>query len=362
MVEEQLNLLTIQRIPLEVYAEKLIEKGCFRYSDTDPKERVSWRRYYTLERLVVGKTSIDNKQIEMSDLIKPVEYKGSNSEKNIFKRAFAKIKVADINVDHNQALFVLEKAFENSVSPKIVVNFDTHSDMYIRCGKKNTIANWVNFTFSHKDIDKCYWVVPKKIIQDNPYAAYNYFFAAYNESGAVIGNYDYTKICAPGEMYSQKFYYEYKNNCLTPIIDKKPKGRVKEVELVVCTEDNLPKFKDNDEIFLSVDGDYFCNCGRDTVAQFLNFPYDINESFKSFGKIIEKCNIKPNSFSMSISPDYTSIFGSREVYGYFKYLLSFTSQKWIPIKEYKFDNKPSCLKDSSKSECDNEQDDLLDMI
>lgn len=60
-----------------------------------------------------------------------------------------KLQLIDINIDHNQALDVIETARENQIEiPDTVINFDTHSDLYVyqeispKLGAE--IYNWIN--------------------------------------------------------------------------------------------------------------------------------------------------------------------------------------------------------------------------
>ena len=60
-----------------------------------------------------------------------------------------KLQLIDINIDHNQALDVIETAKESNIEiPDTIINFDTHSDLYVyqeispKLGAE--IYNWIN--------------------------------------------------------------------------------------------------------------------------------------------------------------------------------------------------------------------------
>lgn len=78
-----------------------------------------------------------------------------------------KLQLIDINIDHSQALDVIETAREKSIEiPDTIINFDTHSDLFVyqkispKYGAQ--IYNWINeLVVKNPEINTVYWVMPK---------------------------------------------------------------------------------------------------------------------------------------------------------------------------------------------------------
>jgi hypothetical protein len=70
----------------------------------------------------------------------------------------------EINTNHDEAVSVYERYLQQGSNPKILVNFDSHSDLSVNYKiKEKTIANWVNFCIKQFDIDE----FETKFIEDN---------------------------------------------------------------------------------------------------------------------------------------------------------------------------------------------------
>lgn len=236
--------------------------------------------------------------------------------KNIYKELF-KDSIIEININHNEALDVFSKIkTQNDV---LLVNFDSHSDFYLNypIDRKNAkIADWVNYCIRQFKVKEYYWVIPSFL----PCDSYNgkIIDRIFNSSPIV----DIENIKEKNSIYSQYLYYDIsrfefltqnkidyinnkcKNFDLQDIIESK---NLIKTEVKKCYASNLPNFKNNN-IWLSVDADYFCNTGFDT-----NFDRNNNwisekeliESFNNFLEIIYIKDIKPTAVSLTLSPVYT---------------------------------------------------------
>ena len=95
-------------------------------------------------------------------------YKENKSFKEIIKTATKETKLIDANFDHNQALdFSDYIKSQNLKLPKIIINFDTHSDLYINkpitIPKEEGIASWLNaYLAKYPEVEELYWVMPDK--------------------------------------------------------------------------------------------------------------------------------------------------------------------------------------------------------
>ena len=214
---------------------------------------------------------------------------------------------------HNQIINFLDKFYVKDNFPKILINFDLHSDVKMNtiC-PKNNVANWVNAIFRKYDIDEYYWVVPKHIFNNSTMVEeiFNNNTARHTFSGNYT-NIEYKDFSIP---LKQSFLIDFsEDKILTDSIDlteaeiqekinTKP-NNYKLITLYICTEDNLPDFID-DEVIVSVDGDYFSNNGFDTKADYEYTPKNIQEHFDSFVECLSNKNIYPTYLGLCLSNNY----------------------------------------------------------
>lgn len=234
---------------------------------------------------------------------------------------------------HNQIVDFLDKFYDKEIFPKKLINFDLHSD--VKIGRKHDdvkVANWVNFTFNRYGIDEYYWVVPKHVLNDEKMTEALF----HKKSRTFSGNFTdtpYTDFSIP---LKQDFYVDLSQNSIKTFedldeeqiqeeINKEP-DNYKLITIYTCTEDNLPDFIE-DEVIVTVDGDYFSNNGYDTKNNYKYVPENIQQSFDSFIQTLSDKNIYPSYLALCLSNNYTEDVASTE--NFFDEIIH---TKNIPIK------------------------------
>ena len=242
-------------------------------------------------------------------------------------RVVQNAKIIDANIDHNQALDVIEYAQKQGIkSPSILINFDTHSDIYVnrRISKEKgaQIEDWINeYIAKNNNVDTVYWVMPKEEALD---FLLRYDFGEHDGIDIAWGIPVFGNVFKPDMVrflflpltvkpYTQKFLINPKNALMNEYVEGyeynnllfEDKTKFKEVTLITCTEETLPDFKGKD-VFLSIDADYMSNSGFDTGEDFeiKKTPQELEKTFLSIMKTIDKKNIRPHVISLTLSPEY----------------------------------------------------------
>lgn len=219
---------------------------------------------------------------------------------------------------HNQIINFFDKFYDKEDFPKILINFDLHSDMkFDYACIENNIANWVNHTFGRYGIDEYYWVIPKHAIKDENFI--KFFDENKNKTGGNYTKKDYTDFSVP---LKQSFPYRYlKNKVYTKVttetddkileyIEKQEKEH-KLIHVYYCTEDNLPDFGSKD-VLVSVDADYFSNNGFDTFSNYKYTPKNIQQEFDKFIDCLYEKHIFPWYMGLCLSTNYAQDLKSSE--------------------------------------------------
>ncbi|MBR1943684.1 hypothetical protein IJ843_08125 [bacterium] len=234
------------------------------------------------------------------------------------QKIFDKTKFVDICDYHNQTIDFLEEIKKQTdYFPKKLINFDMHSD--IRCNYEEEficVYNWVNFAFKNYGISEYYCVFPKSVFKNEDFV--NCLFgdvANLSKGRAFYGNYtkkEY-KYSDNSPLIQNLIFDKEKNQFLTEysclseedflqkVLENKNYTQVK---VYFCTENNIPDFKDED-VIVSVDGDYFANNGYDTFEDFSYNPENIENDFTKFLNCLKEKHIKPLFLSLCISPNYS---------------------------------------------------------
>lgn len=342
LTDEQKSKLNEKGVQLNDLAEAILKRGLYtKYTDVYVKN-VSIKQE---ENIMIGKVTIDTQESRpASSFVKTTPFNASNTDKINVKAVLGETKIADINTDHNQALDVIEAAKKQGIKmPSTIINFDSHSDLYNTDNLNGiqSIASWLNYAAGEDGVEQVVWVVPEKSIKNNP-KAYQIYFGLNLKGQSIIGNEDplqaYRDLSKP---LVQTFYMDKKSKGLFPAYYYKDEeiknllanGTIKKIQLITCTESNMPDFK-NKDVMLSFDADYFNNCGFDTGYQVTNTPDDINDSFSSALKTLKEKHVKPSIANFTISPQYTSYERNDEAYGYYKFLMANTPQKTDNIEFY----------------------------
>lgn len=222
---------------------------------------------------------------------------------------------------HNQMINFMDKFHDNESFPKILINFDLHSDVKVRktCNV-NGISNWVNHTFAKFGITDYYWVVPTHVLNDEKMT--NELFNNTETVSSFMGNFTQTPYTDFSKPLKQSFLINTKNNKISKEsanyteeeiqkILSEDKEKYKLINIYTCTAENLPDFL-NDDVLVSVDGDYFSNNGYDTVLDYTYEPEKIEDEFNQFIECLNKKNIFPIYMGLCLSGDYIDKIESTE--------------------------------------------------
>lgn len=289
---------------------------------------------------------------------------------NSIKKVTENTKIIDANTDHNQALDVSEYAKKQGIEiPSILINFDTHSDIYLNYpvlehGQAG-VENWINELIAkNPKLNEIYWVMP---FEEANNGSLQTLFAEDNVKSIKYGKPFYGN-CLDNKLdyftfvflplyiraYKQTFLIdpttarmnEYiKNNPINNMLFDSQKT-YKKVKITTCTANTLPDFK-NKQVFLSIDADYVSNSGFDTAEDF-KIPKNskqITQNFYSIFNTIYKKNIRPEIISLSLSPQYLPKEHHKQVQQIFEHIIK-TAGMTDPIQKYtrKYDNDPDYLK------------------
>ena len=225
----------------------------------------------------------------------------------LIKKVTQNTKLIDLNTDHNQALDVSEFAKNHGIkAPEILVNFDTHSDIYLNypviAEGSAGVENWINELIAkNPELKEIYWVMPYEEAKDlnlqTLFAENDYHLIPRGKATPFYGNSMNPNIrwlhFVFKPLFKEPFSQEFLINTQTGRIneipsDKKlydylftPINQHKKVKIVTCTEKTLPDFEGK-KVFLSIDADYTSNSGFDTAEKFsfIKSQKDIEKTFK----------------------------------------------------------------------------------
>lgn len=261
-------------------------------------------------------------------------------------------KLIDINEDHNQALDVSEYAVKNGIEiPKILINFDTHSDVYLNVPtlkfKSARVENWINeYLAKNPNVEELYWVMPDDEAHNlslQTLFAENDFLAIKN-STPLYGNSLNTDIRwlhfvftpLDKKPYTQEFLIDSKTGLINeisriPEVNEKtfsPDIKYKKIKITTCTQKTLPNF-DGKQVFLSIDADYTSNSGFDTVENFkiVKNENEISKTFYDIFNTIKSKNIQASIISLSLSPQYLPRKHHKFVYELFEKIIKSSGKK-----------------------------------
>lgn len=270
------------------------------------------------------------------------------------KQICKNLKVIDANKDHNQALDVVEYAKKQGINiPKTIINFDTHSDVYLfapvdpKLGAQ--IYDWINEFFAkNPNAYELYWVMPEEEAtnpalqemfkaKEKPTLDIILYGNSQRESNKVNPN-------VHKYPYTQYFVVDTKSGYIKEIIDEQDKFKrlprepknpnYKKIKVITCTESTLPNFK-NKKVFLSIDADYISNSGYDTPLKFSNDKdaSQIEATVYKLIKTIHKKHIRPEVISLTLSPRYVPDEDTDTMLSFFEFFVN-NSGKEDALLEY----------------------------
>jgi hypothetical protein len=280
----------------------------------------------------------------------------------LIKTVSMNTKLIDANTDHNQALDVMQYAKKNNIEiPRIIVNFDTHSDIYLNdhgTFPDSGVEDWLNeYIAQNPNVDTLYWVMPNEEAKNIPMQILMALkiFDIPKEFSPLLGN----SIAKMNPFYfvvnpiykknfSQDFLIDPKTKTMNEYIEGhklnkklfKNNIKYKKVKIITCSKDTLPDFK-GEKVFLSLDSDYMSNSGFDTALDFKFIKSDqgILSTFYSVFETVKNKNMKPVIISMSLSPQYLPKSKHNYVNGLLKKTIEYSKKQDI-ITDYKHHYNP----------------------
>ena len=231
-----------------------------------------------------------------------------------------KLQLIDINIDHNQALDVIETAKENQIEiPDTVINFDTHSDLYVyqeispKLGAE--IYNWINeLVMKNPEIETIYWVMPKGEATN---AMMQYDFKQRDIDNIPIAlegnnkkNEDDVNPNVHQKAYTQDLIINTNNGYLEELAYKKDYEKLKQpnykkFKLITCTEEWSHNLK----------------------------PQEVEQAYNKMITTIRNKNIQPQIISLTLSPQYIPKSNEKQIQGIMEEFLYYSKGEDI-IKEY----------------------------
>ncbi len=263
-------------------------------------------------------------------------------EKNL-KFITKNTKLIDSNIDHNQALDVLEYSQKKGIkTPDILINFDTHSDVYLNrkvIGKYDAgIEDWINeFISKNPNVNNVIWVISKEEALNTEMRKE---FAANKKEGLTWGlplfgnslkdDIFYLDVIPLNVFpYTQTFLLDEKTGILNEYVEDhelnnllfEKETKFRKITITTCTENTLPDLNGKD-VFLSIDADYLSNSGFDTFNEFktLRTPKELDYAIASLVKSIKTKHINPVVISMTLSPQYLPQKAHMQVIDFFKFV------------------------------------------
>lgn len=269
------------------------------------------------------------------------------------KEITTETQLIDYNTDHNQALDVSEYAKEKGLKiPKILINFDTHSDIFINFPvlswpDEAAVENWINeYIAKNPDVDEIYWVMPEEesynIILQTQMAEDELKFIKLGVPlyGNIIDKSFPLNKFLFGKINKKPFVQEFLIDPITGKMNEyikdnetsqsfiEPNTKYKKVKVMTCTAKSLPDFK-NKDVFLSIDADYLSNSGFDTNENWKNDKTtpEIKRAVYKLLKTINEKNIRASIISMSLSPQYLPQNDHQFITKFFNYIIDISGKK-----------------------------------
>lgn len=185
--------------------------------------------------------------------------------------------------------------------PTTLLNFDSHSDMWLGPVPKNdeSIAQWVNAVLKENpNIKDVYWVLPQDF-KDNPDLKDQYFDQP-GVSDPERGDRVFVRTQPDSVLYFNTETAELSGKRPEDYSEDDPKYRM--VNLHKRTLEDLPDFT-GQRTAVSIDLDFFDNRGYDTAFD-ATVEYEGDKGFGQLVQRMKELNIRPDYTTVSASPEY----------------------------------------------------------
>ncbi len=213
-------------------------------------------------------------------------------------------------VDEAQLASATAAIQEKPDVPTTLLNFDSHSDMWLGPVAKNdeNIAQWVNGVLrENPNIKDVYWVLPQDF-KDNPDLKDKYFDQP-GVSDPSLGDHVFVHTQPDSTLYFNTETAALSGTRPEGYSEDDPKYRM--VNLHKRTLDDLPDFE-GQRTAVSIDLDFFDNRGYDTSYS-AQVNYQGDEGFGEFVQKMKEQNIRPDYTTVSASPEYVRSEHIREL-------------------------------------------------
>lgn len=277
------------------------------------------------------------------------------------KQVTANAKIIDANLNHNQAIDVINFAKSQGLkTPPILINFDTHSDIYLNLNTTYLgaeISDWINeYLAQNPEVKEVYWVMPREEAK-NPYLQFEFGtndrrYIRYNTAlyGVSLKNstpLKFLKTPLTKKLYKQEFLLNPESGKMNEAVNEKyykkakinfnlKNPKLRKITVITCTEDTLPDFKGKN-VFLSLDADYFSNSGFDTTGNFINNKNQKQIAYSIFSmmKTLKEKNVRPEIINLTLSPEYVPVEDHRNIIDFYNKIFDITKQP-DAINDYQY--------------------------
>ncbi len=265
------------------------------------------------------------------------------------------LKLIDVNIHHNQALDAIEFSKEKGIEiPDTIINFDTHSDIYVYQGideKGAHIYDWLNeFLAKNKNATTLYWVMPEDETKMKDFDKIFKETDVKDEDMSLFGNSKKKPEKINPKISEtplvQEFLADTQTSYMEEIVSEKDeeklnKTRFKKVKIITCTEKTLPNFRGKN-VILSIDMDYISNSGFDTLNGWKhNYTSEqIEKAITNMLTTIRKKNIQPTIITISLSPFYVPKKDEEQLAYFVEFFLEYSGKKDILQKYTRTLNNP----------------------
>lgn len=337
--DEQKQDILKYNIEYKTLAEYLLYYGkpfTYRFSRLRkilPEEYFNDKEREPIKRILRGIDTIKDGKIEENVNLEPdaKEFFPTPENNQKIRKAIKNISYINAFKDHDQILDALISAEKRFLKiPKILVNFDTHSDIYVdKQIEEYSIANWINTAVQRYGINQIFWVIPERGLF-NP-TCFGFFFGEnIGNSNVFNGNYDIHKVYKDiKKPLTQRFLFDILNASVSSESAKYSDeefnsylktGKYKKIIVNTCTASNLPKI--NKDFILSIDGDYFNNCGFDSNSITEQIPFNTNKAYNDFIDFYSKKLKKASIVGLCISPEYVGFDANGLTRRFYEYFLN----------------------------------------
>lgn len=281
---------------------------------------------------------------------RPGTYIPSETDISNIKYVFEGAKLVDNFYDHNQMIDVLRYANNKGLNIKdipILINCDTHSDVYLNSVPTKSVADWVNTVLNeYPNITDFYWVVSGNMVKDFKYGR---ILSGKKKEDATKANPFFQNIDVVADLKKeesvQSYYMMPNGKLLYAKDDAEAKSYIqknyRKIRLHICTEKNLPDFK-NKKVITTFDMDYFSNSGNDTINNYADnkTAKKLNKAFSQILSTFAEHNIQPVIHGNCYSSDkYLPKEDLKQAMEFANTIISNILQGTDIISEYKYSNK-----------------------